>query len=589
MPARAAASDGAVRGCSRIAASVAFAVLFSASGMDRVASGSSPDPRYLVGWDESVGLWKRSGAGHTKTLQGSATVHEGPTAAARLVAAGLDGQLDALPTGRVLAALESMQEVAGPRTGCFRWYHEEREIRDTNAAFFIGLPLVVLRAEFADRLAPADRVVLDRMLTRLRTWCDREAASPLPRYPNKHLGDLVCAWLLAEQLGGETPELPDRLRAAARYWRDAEWGWGEHMSDIYARTCLDELAMLLLVSQRLPPDIRMAYEQLRDELLRINDLYAGGPRVPAIRSYAFSRGTKGGSYRDAVRPWKTDDLLTTDLFQPLRGLADRLGWHAAAPAAAPAAERLEVACHGGSRAMAVIDGPLRLGAMSRYPIMDGIDQRTWGLSWQSFPVAAWHAAGDWCYLQWEAVEDGRRRAHPAETRAVSYHDNALSLQLDPPPVGQTFAVRHGSAFVVLRRMPRTSGGWQELIDRVRLTGRHGQVEELEDAAGRRLRLTYPAENGPPRRLTIRFLGLDQQLIPELTRDGDRTIDWTVRHPRAADSRPPLGLWVWSLGDDLVAAPRIERIDAGWRLSWPQDGGRFALRIDPDAAAPLHVE
>lgn len=575
-----------------IAVGVLCGVMAGVAGMARPLAAADAESPYRVDWDESVGLWRRSGSGHTIATRELREVHAGPTAADRLLAAGLDGHLADLPVGRVLAALESMQEVAGPRTGCFRWYYEDREIRDTNAAFFIGLPLIALRAEFADELAAPDRVVLDRMLNRLRTWCDREAANPMPRYPNKYLGDLVCAWLLAEQCGVPAPaELPARMLDAARYWREQEWGWGEHMSDTYACVCLDELSMLLMLSKRLPPDVRTAYEQLRDELLRIDDLYAGGPRVPAIRSYAFRKAPTAVSYRNAVRTWKTADLLAAKTFQTLRGLAHRRGWHAVVPPPVSAGERIEVACHGGARAVAVIDGPLRLGALSRYPIMDGIDQRTWGLAWQSFPVAAWHAAGDWCFLQWEAAANGRRRTHPAESRAVSYVDNALSDELEPPPVGQTFAVGHGAAFVVLRRMPRIANDWPEVVDRVCLKGLHARLEELQDAAGHQLRLTYPTEVDPPRRLCIRFLALDPELVPILTRDGDTSADWSVRHPLgpAARARPPLGVWVWSLGDDLTAAPRIEPLDDGWRLTWNRDADHFVVRVVAEAADPLRVE
>jgi len=576
----------------RVAVGVLWAVMAGMPGMARSVAAADAAAPYRVDWDEAVGLWRRPGAGHTNATRELREVHAGPTAADRLLAAALDGQLAALPVGRVLAALESMQDVAGPRAGCFRWYYEDRDIRDTNAGFFIGLPLIALRAEFVDELAAADRAVLDRMLERLRTWCDREVANPMPRYPNKYLGDLVCAWLLAEQSAAPaSAELPARMLDAAQYWREQEWGWGEHMSDTYASVCLDELSMLLLLSKRLPPDVRTAYEQLRDELLRIDDLYAGGPRVPAIRSYAFQKAPTAVSYRNAVRPWQTADVRTAKPFQTLRGLAHRRGWHAVVPPPAPVGDRIVVACHGNARAMAVIDGPLRLGAMSRYPIMDGIDQRTWGLAWQSFPVAAWHAAGDWCFMQWEAAANGRRRAHPAESRAISYRDNALSDELDPPPVGQTFAVGHGTGFVILRRMPRIANAWPDVIDRVRLTGRHARLEELHDAAGHQLRLTYAAEGDAPRRLCIRFLALDPELVPRLTHDGEGSIDWSVRHPLgpAARARAPLGVWVWSLGDDLTAAPRIEHLDDGWRLSWERAADDFVVRVVAAAADPLRVE
>lgn len=556
-----------------------------------LANPSEMPGDYQAGWDNTVGLWKRTGPGHTRGVHELQEVHDCRMNMARLVSAGLDGLLGTIPTSRVLAAMESMQQVDGPQRGCFRWYFEEREIRDTNAAFFIGLPLLAIRTSFADQLADEDLARIDRMLVRLGDWFDRELSHPLPRYPNKYLGDLVCAWLLAEQTGVIAPELPARMLEAATYWRDQEWGWGEHLSDLYAHICLDELSMLLLLSRRLPAEVRVAYEQLRDELLAIDDLYAGGPRVPTIRCYAFTTVPKAASYRQLVRPWRAGELPVADPFQPLRGLAHRLGWHERVPPPAAVAASIDIACYGGAHARAVIDGPLRLGAMSRYPIMDGIDHPTWGLSWQSFPVAAWHASGDWLFLQWETTEDGRCRAHPAESKAQSYLDNALSLKLDPPPVGQTFTVQIGSAFVVLRRMPRVSTEWPEVIDRVRLIGGHAKLDEAQDDAGTQLRLTYRADDGSTRRLAIRFIDPRGQLSPQLNRDREGLVDWTVRHPlgHSTQARAPFGIWVWSVGDDLSTPPKVEPLEDGWRLAWERENGRFVVCVRPAESEPLRVE
>lgn len=43
------------------------------------------------------------------------------------------------------------------------------------------------------------------------------------------------------------------------------------------------------------------------------------------------------------------------------------------------------------------------------------------------------------------------------------------------------------------------------------------------------------------------------------------------------------------GDDLTAAPRIERLDDGWRLSWKRDADDFVVRVVAAAADPLRVE
>ena len=551
---------------------------------------SLPD-YYTQNWDEATGLWMRSGTGHTRAMQGHAVVHDGRVAAGKLVAAGLDGVLDRLPTGRVLEALERMQVTTGPRRGCFRWYWEETEAKDTNAAFFIGLPLIVLRQQWGDSLPRHDRDCLDRMLTLLRKWFDSETAAAATRYPNKHLGDLVCAWLLAEQAGEAPADLVARMQEAASAWHDDGWGWGEHMSDVYGHVCLDELAILLLASRRLPPDLRISYERLRDQLLAIDDGFAPGPRVPAIRSYALTRPPRPKAYRDLVRPWRPDDPAAGNSFQPLRGLANDLGWHSAAPPAAAPATEMDVPCFGGARARAIIDGPLRVGALSRYPLMDGIDQRTWGLSWQSFPVAAWHESGAWCFLQWAATEHGVTRMHPAENWSAAYLFNALSEEVDPPPVGSTFSVRHGRAFIVLRSMRRGAPDWSETVDRLRVVGSDvAPPDATASGAWHRLRLSFAAPRGSQRRLQVCYLDLDGTRPPVLEPNPFGGFDWSVRRPGTAPARrPAVGIWIWSLDDSLGEAPQVEAAQDGWRLTW-QDGQRTVVaRVAPDAAEPLVLD
>jgi hypothetical protein len=547
---------------------------------------------YQRDWDESVGLWKRKGPGHTKGVHDLLEVHEGRAAANKLVAAALDGQLATVAVGRVLAALESMQQVGGPRHGCFRWYFEEREVRDTNAAFFIGLPLIALRAVWSEQLVDEDRARLERMLSRLREWFDHELAHPSPVYPNKYLGDLVCGWLLAEMVGEIPTELPSRLLDAAIYWQEQEWGWGEHMSDLYAGICLDELAMLLLLSRRLPSDVRAAYERLRDELLAIDDLYAGGPRVPVIRCYAFTESPKVEPYRRSIRPWKTEDLEGY-FFQPLRALACRLGWHETVPAPASRPDVIEIDCHGGARARALIAGPLRVGVMSRYPIMEGIDHLTWGLSWQSFPVAAWHASGDWVFLQWEATENGRRRTHPAESKADSYLGNALSEQLDPPPVGVTHSLRVGRTFVVLRQMPRVSPGWTELVDRVRVVNRTGgQPTVRSDGEVHELSMRFEDSSGPGHELRVSHIALGGTTSPSMEQNAFGGFDWSIRHRLGDDARglPPTGLWLWSLNDASARGTgvSVHVVEGGWRVSWQEGDRARSMLVAPRDPTPLRL-
>lgn len=557
------------------------------------AADTLPLPEYYTrDWDDAAGLWKRTGAGHTLGMHHQAQVHEGRSAAGKLIAAGLDGLLGRIPTGQVLAALQSMQVTEGPKRGCFRWYLEEKEIRDTNAAFFTGLPLVVLRLRFSDQLAKGDLARLDEMIGHLAVWFEAEARHNIVHYPNKFLGDLVCAWLLAEATGKTPPALPRQMLDSARYWREEHWGWGEHMSDIYAGVCLDELAMLLLLSKKLPPDIRKAYEDLRDELLAIDDAFAAGPRVPAIRSYAFTVSPKAASYRSTIRVWAPAGE-GDGYARPIRGLAFALGWHDSVPPPAPPAREADVPCFGGARARAIIEGPLRVGALSRFPIMEGIDHLTWGLSWQSFPVAAWHADGGWIYLQWETAEGGERRAHPTENRSGSYLHNALSAKLDPPPVGRTWSLRVGKAFVILRDMPRWSPDWPEVVDRLRAVDlNEARPDETHDGPWSRLRFAFAHDAGT---LHVASIRLREPAPPTLASNAFHGVDWSLRHPatKPDGNSNARSLWVFSLDGSLADRPVIEHAPdpapGSWRLNWKTPAGEVVVRLRPGDESPLTLE
>jgi len=222
------------------------------------------------------------------------------------------------------------------------------------------------------------------------------------------------------------------------------------MSDIYSHVLLDQLVTLLLLGRSLPDGLRAQYRQLFEELIAIDDRFGAGPRVPAIRSYAFKRCGSRQPYRD--RP---------------AGNSPRAydGWDELLPPSLPVPREARVTCHGGAQAVARIYDDCRLGSISRYPLMQNTDQTTWGLCWQSFPVAFWRPRGDWGFLQFVTMQADRVRGHPAIDRAVAYHDNALSTDHDPPIIGHTECEHGGDTLLVRRTFPAVCPRWDKAIDR----------------------------------------------------------------------------------------------------------------------------
>lgn len=548
-------------------------------------------------WNPEVGLWRSQGGGHTAPVSEEEFVHPAPSAAARLLSAALVGRLDELDAPAVLKALREMQvtdETHGQH-GCLQWYWEEPGPVDTNAAFFTGLNLIVLRLGFEEQLAAELDAeageTLDAILTDLSAWFDTTLENPSRYYPNKYMGDLVCRWLLIEALDqtDEMDRVAEEMLESAAYWRDENWGWGEHMSNIYARVLLDQTSILLLLSENLPGEVREAFTGLRDELLAIEDAYAG-PRVPVIRDYSFTQSPTHTNYRDGVtEPQASGDLAAGNLaIQPVLAV---LGWHDAVPERAEPETDITVPCYDGVEAIARVEESIRLGTLTRFPLMPDMERPTWGLSWQSFPVAAWRREGGWGFLQWESEKEGERRAHPSGVSfREAYLHNAITFSKEEPIVGRTYAVQEGGHALVLRVMPELYAPWEGLTDRFRWVDGDADVhlEEQEGPWSQMLLDFGDAE------LSVHHISLDGHQ-PAFTEPSGGPWDWSVRRGDAelGERDYVASVWALSLGGRVDTPPELHETgeDDVWRLNWDMGGGRphWRVRIAPRASKPLRAE
>jgi len=576
-------------------------------------------PRWQAEWDEEAGLWWCEGPGHTPPVNALARVHSAPKAAARLLLTAQADLLDAVDVSRVLATLRGLQGTEGPFRGVSRWFWEEDILYDSNAAFFIGLNLLVLWLGYRERLAPADRATLRAYFTELRYWFTRSMCERAYYYPNKTLGDLVCAWLLEEILGpvsaDDSHELQQLMREAATYWQEQEWGWGEHLSDIYAQVCLDQLSVLLLLSTRLPDELRAQYTALFTELLAIDDAFAAGPRVPTFRSYAFTESPTRLQYRERIHPHEgsaIDELVDAI---PVGPTLYRAGWCEWAPASPPPQSDVQVPCFNGSTAIARIEDDIRLGSASRVPLMPSGEHLLWGMSWMCFSPVLWRPAGDWGFMQWATREDGHGHSHPEEL-VRSYIGQSLTQRVLPPVVGRSWCIQHGGQLIALRIMPAIPTSWEYLADRFRLVNSHAEVDVLPASeplarletitAGRanlahdavaawsRVRLTYPE-----RQVSIHCLPLTSAATPSLLHRDNGLLDWEVAHTaeELTARRAMVTLWAINLDGDITEPPSItpylQYLDVPrsleertWRLTWHWPGYDWQLIVDPLAAQAL---
>ncbi|AHF93747.1 hypothetical protein OPIT5_29760 [Opitutaceae bacterium TAV5] len=556
-------------------------------------------------FNHELGLWTLRQAGHTRPVVEHLHVHSGVMGACRLVIAAQLGALHELPVSGILAGIRRLQWLDGSqRHGCFKWFAEEPHPVDTNAAFFVGLNLIVLSAAYRDQLDSGALAELDLMLADLFFWFERESAVAIPYYPNKYLGDLVCAWLLHEQTAapGHPPatRLIAALEAAARYWTEHHWGWGEHLSDGYTGILFNELSALLLLSRRLPESVREHYTRLLRQLLAIEDAYGNDVRVPAIRTYAFASRPVLHPWRDTIRPWvsQTDSQrMPRNTHFYFGHLFNELGWHALAGPRQPGRERIEIPCHGGTVARAWISpvNHSRLGTMSRYPMMPRSDHAAWGLSWQSMPVAFATRGDGWGFLRWHTREGGVDRFHPARDRQTAYLKNALTDVIVPPVVGLTDSLQDGPDACILRRMPALSRSWDLLADQLVLTGSDFTIvrEELGMDASR---LLFEAGGEP---VTVFFLPLGSGVRPRLWRESGEVV-WEAIWTESMLKQQERAACVWMIcwGRDVPTLPALrpsgQRGDGGirmanddaWQMTWPGAGGSTLVHVDPLAEKPV---
>ena len=572
-------------------------------------------------WDCESGLWWYETAGHLDSrVAVPSRVRRGPGSAAMLLVAAQAGALSEVDVGKVLGGLRASQILdGGADHGEFRQYLEEEVVFDTHSTFFTGLALCAFYGAYGGRLDGAVESQVRELLADMRVAVLRHVGYEHFHYPNEYLGDAVCAWLGGELLDDDSEMscVAEGLERVADYWLEDGWGWGEHLSDIYGNICIDELSLLLLLGRRLPARLREKLTRLFHNIMAIDDFFAGGPRVPSIRLYAFMNVPRSFCYRDHIRPLPADALLEQDqevqgfrapnccapyrtasggTWHPLAGTLDELGWHKLAKQREDVSgtRSRRIRCVGGSSATAFVDDDVRMGSLSRFPLMDSAEHLTWGLAWQCFPVSVWQRGGMWGYLQWEVLEDGRRRCHPAMAK---FDDGvrAMTRAVNPPIFGRTYGLQEGGDLVALRVMPAIAAVWEELIDRFRLVGGHSRiVSQSCEEDWSQLVLHCGG-----REIAVQCLRLSGGAGPEQVRCGDQVVDWSVcyRERELVDRRGSVNLWGISLSGAVAESP-VVRPDRGARpmprgldaqavlIDWDWPGRSWKLRVDLTQYKPL---
>lgn len=524
-------------------------------------------------FDEELNLW---GSGESHNIRG--------TPKSLLIAAEL-GELGKYPVGEIFRALREVQAKEGEKRGNFWWDYEDGEVRDNNAAFFTIHPLLCLYHEYGDQLSKSEKLQLMEIFREARIWFEGHTL-PLReqrlRYPNSNLGDAICLWMVSELTDETSPELARTLEGTFRYYLESNWGWGEHLSDMYGMIVQDELVAFLLYATEATPLMRKLAETCMQELITLDAIFAGGPTVPSIRCYWFDRsprsargwdvwfrpyldqGDREGSFHNVyVRHMKAAGLDQRFNFEP--------GWSGP----------VEVDCYRPAKALAWLDERWRIGAMTSYPLTVDVNENTHGLQWQSMPVSLWHVNGDWGYLQFQTEENGHLLEAPFSARGAKYgvHSRVLSSEDPQAKLGYTYGLRQGKGFLVYRRLPQIAEGWTMARDRLRLLQpSHGDLVTEEIEGWTVFRLPYMEET-----LTVAIYSFSDSPVAIGAGQGELEETLISAHWDLGRQEGPLGvLWYLEFGDEDRAPPEVEPFGIDFHRVYFSDGSTALL----DAGAEI---
>jgi hypothetical protein len=469
-----------------------------------------------------------------------------------------------------------------PTYGCLKWYLQDPAIGDTNASFFICLPLALAWLMHREKLTAEETEALRSLFAAVAPWFARMADSPSLYYPNKCLGDVAMLLVTGHILEDEA--LSARARDFCRRFLDyvdrRGMGWGEDHSPVYTRVIAEMGLLIMHLEQR--GELHDRTRAMIDGLMEWAAFHDGLDAVPSIRGYNFAC--------DIEVKWGLRQLLAgaevEDENAPLAVLARATGYsYTPAPQPLPRSRRQRTFDEHYS--VSYIGAHARLGTLSHYPIMpDTYMHDGWGLAWQSKPASLIVGREDYGVLEWATVDDeGTPRQHEAAGTIWDYASRHLFKRVAFHPEVVFAAHQQAGAAIIFREIHQLHSPTVSLEDRWRLAHGGGRVliggEEWSGQAG------VPA---PPDWIVLDYGGCAVALYPLQCRVLDMAED--DPNPQRREQ-----------GNIVSLRPRLERTDRGLHVSLPliaEDRGVItqpllfsgwcvALLDDPAQVAELRVQ
>ncbi|WNR42819.1 hypothetical protein [Paenibacillus roseipurpureus] len=445
------------------------------------------------------GLVNAGKPGHTAEASKVKEAHDGRLTAAHYVISTAVGTLNEKQGLQILQAIAALQFTDKTRSdyGAFRWYREETRVNDSNAAFFILMPLIALRLYLDERIPDADRELIDGMLEHGAAWFAHELKDPILYYTNKIVSD--GALLLAISHIRGLPQHYEEGVAFFERWIDYTmrrgWGWGENISLIYIGITMNALR---IASDSLNSEHAVLKERIRtimDGLVDYVRFHDGNEFVPAIRSYNVQGDTQPKSLLWRIAGMDMPPSIEAEtggsLWNGLSYVLFERELQHVSPSKLPIPRNRRERIMDASHAHTWIGMTGRIGSVDRFPVIAGSYQwPTWGLAWQSYPISLSVEGHQVSYLRWYAHDGEKVRTHPAAYEKA-YLGPALFKESWYPDT-QLRSVQNEQVVLVVRSMSRIHNEASELADEWVVNRWKGELHTAAGSDGREWTiLQYP--------------------------------------------------------------------------------------------------
>ena len=417
--------------------------------------------------------------------------HETRIAANYYTYATIAGEISEELGKEMLLAIEAQQDcdTESPDFGNFKWYSEMKKVNDKNAVFFTMLPFCIFSLFYPEKIVPEHKEIIERMMERAKGAFAHELKEPAMFYPNKVMSDGAISLALAKITGDEG------LYIAAKefyykwcdYTEKRGWGWGENTSLVYMGVMLQALRIASTVLKGEDDVLKSRIDSLEKSLIEYSTNFKGDNFVPAIRSYNFSGEANASHFIYLLS--NTNGVTEEEILSNIKVILgvsslilfeDLLKVNPNAKSAENKEEKFIVErvfddCY--AQSWIGLNGSL--GSLTKYPCMQGCyPWPTWGMGWQSMPVAFTVKNETFSFLRWFVKEGENVRCHPVVDRFQSVGKQALFAE-DIYPFVETFSSQKDNFLLINRSMNHIANRASIIADDWKINNYKGEVNYIK--------------------------------------------------------------------------------------------------------------